>query len=57
MDPKPRLTKQGIRDLNHYGPKPVKAPDAAQAPATDAETAASQLIVPKTSDAPPASDA
>jgi hypothetical protein len=20
-----RLTKQGIRDLNHYGPKPVKA--------------------------------
>ncbi len=56
MDPKPRLTKQGIRDLNHYGPKAVKAPAAAQAPATDAESGVSELIVPKTSDAPPASD-
>jgi hypothetical protein len=25
MDTKPRLTKQGIKDLNHYGPKPVRA--------------------------------
>ena len=25
MDTKPRLTKQGITDLNHYGPKPSRA--------------------------------
>ena len=25
MDTKPKLTKQGIKDLNHYGPKPVRA--------------------------------
>lgn len=25
MDTKPRLTKQGIKDLNHYGPKPTRA--------------------------------
>jgi hypothetical protein len=24
MDTKPRLTKQGITDLNHYGPKPSR---------------------------------
>jgi hypothetical protein len=29
MNPKPRMTKQGLRDLNHYGPKPGK--DAAEA--------------------------
>jgi hypothetical protein len=57
MDPKPRLTKQGIRDLNHYGPKPVKAPAASQVPATDAESGVSELSVPKTSDAPPAGEA
>jgi len=32
----PRLTKQGIRDLNYYGPKPGKAAAAAPpAPAAD----------------------
>jgi hypothetical protein len=30
MDTKPRLTKQGIKDLNHYGPKPTRA--VAEAP-------------------------
>jgi len=37
----PRLTKQGIRDLNHYGPKPgkVAAEAAPQALAGDAEVA------------------
>ena len=26
MTSKPTLTKQGVRDLNHYGPKQNKAP-------------------------------
>jgi len=25
MKIEPRMTKQGLRDLNHYGPKPSKA--------------------------------
>jgi hypothetical protein len=39
----PRLTKQGIRDLNHYGPKPVKvvAEAALQVSGGDVEVAPS----------------
>ena len=35
MDTKPRLTKQGITDLNHYGPKPSRAVAEAAVPAGD----------------------
>jgi len=35
MDTKPKLTKQGIKDLNHYGPKPSKAVAGAPSPAGD----------------------
>ena len=45
----PRLTKQGLRDLNHYGPKPAKvAAEAALQPnAGDAE------VVPPVSETAP----
>ena len=33
MDTKPRLTKQGITDLNHYGPKPSRAGAEVASPA------------------------
>ena len=36
MDTKPRLTKQGITDLNHYGPKPGRAVAEVAGPAGDA---------------------
>ena len=41
MNTNPRLTKQGIRDLNHYGPKPAKvvAEAALQVSGVDAEVA------------------
>ncbi len=38
MDTKPRLTKQGIKDLNHYGPKPGRT--VAEAPGPAGEEAA-----------------
>jgi hypothetical protein len=50
MDTKPRLTKQGIRDLNHYGPRPDKAQAPAPA-ASGAEASASPVLAPKESDA------
>jgi len=53
MNVKPRMTKQGIRDLNYYGPKPVKAPVATRPAATEAEGAVDQPIVSKKSDTPP----
>lgn len=44
------MTKQGIRDLNHYGPKPAKA-QAPERPAADgAETSDSPLIDTKNTD-------
>jgi ribosomal subunit interface protein len=42
MDTKPRLTKQGIKDLNHYGPKPVRA--LAGAPSPAGEDAAGEAV-------------
>ena len=49
MNTNTRLTKQGIRDLNHYGPKPAKVPAEAalQAIAGDAE------VVPPVSETAP----
>ena len=46
MDTKARLTKQGIKDLNHYGPKPDRPAPGAPSPAGEGEAKAS----------PPASD-
>jgi hypothetical protein len=37
MDAKPRLTKQGVKDLNHYGPKPTRAEAGVTAPASSEE--------------------
>jgi hypothetical protein len=37
MDTKPKLTKQGIKDLNHYGPKPTRAAAGTPGPAGEAE--------------------
>jgi len=37
MDSKPKLTKQGIKDLNHYGPKPVRT--VAEAPSSTGDEA------------------
>ena len=54
MNVKPRMTKQGIRDLNYYGPKPVKAPAASRPAASDTDGNVDQPIVPKKSDTPPA---
>ena len=41
MDSKPKLTKQGIKDLNHYGPKPSRDVAEAPSPAVDEEVKAS----------------
>jgi hypothetical protein len=58
VDSKPRMTKQGIRDLNYYGPRPAKARAAARpAVGTVAETSDSQVIDAKKADAAPALDA
>jgi hypothetical protein len=59
VDSKPRMTKQGIRDLNSYGPKPAKAQGPARpaAAARVAETGGSQETLPKSADAAPAIDA
>jgi hypothetical protein len=45
MDTKPRLTKQGIKDLNHYGPKPVRAVAEAPGPAGNEEAKASPPVI------------
>jgi hypothetical protein len=44
MDTKPRLTKQGIKDLNHYGPKPVRAVAEAPSSTGDGEVKASPPV-------------
>ena len=44
MDAKPRLTKQGIKDLNHYGPKPTRVVAEAPSPAGDEEVKASPTV-------------
>lgn len=51
MDTKPRLTKQGIKDLNHYGPKPTRAVAEAPSPVADEEVKASPPVSEKKPDA------
>jgi hypothetical protein len=51
MDTKPRLTKQGIKDLNHYGPKPGRIVAEAPSPAGDEEVKASPPVSEKKPDA------
>ena len=38
MNPSTRVTKQGVRDLNSYGPKPEKAIAGAPQETSDGET-------------------
>lgn len=40
MTSKPALTKQGVRDLNHYGPKPGKVAAAASTQGESGDTKA-----------------
>jgi hypothetical protein len=47
----PRLTKQGIRDLNNYGPKPDKAVAAEPQLASDGETPVAAPVSEKEPDA------
>jgi len=50
----PRMTRQGVRDLNNYGPKPRKA-GATPRPVVDGgETATQEPPDAKTSDSGPA---
>lgn len=51
MDTKPRLTKQGIKDLNHYGPKPGRVADGAPSPAADDDLKASPPVSEEKPDA------
>jgi hypothetical protein len=46
MNTKPRLTKQGLRDLNYYGPKPSKAPATSKPAGPDQERSAAASDVP-----------
>lgn len=49
MDDKTRMTRQGIRDLNYYGPKRPAVPPAAVAPQSteDAAIVPAPLEVPE----------
>ena len=40
MTSRPMLTKQGVRDLNHYGPKPGRAGAGASKPGQAGDTKA-----------------
>ena len=55
METKLRLTKQGIKDLNHYGPKPTKAVAENPSPAGDDQAKASPPIAEKKPDVAPVS--
>jgi hypothetical protein len=52
MDSKPRLTKQGIKDLNHYGPKPSRVVAGAPSSTGDEEVKSSPPMAEKKPDAP-----
>jgi len=52
MNPKPKMTKQGIRDLNYYGPKPGKVPAASRPAAYDGESGVARATIPKRPEAP-----
>jgi hypothetical protein len=51
MNPKQRLTKQGLPDLNNYGPKAAKA--AAEA-STEASAVEPKVVPPASEEAPAA---
>ncbi len=53
MNPKPKMTKQGLRNLNYYGPKPSKTRTASGTAAPEGERSVSPPVVPEKSDAPP----
>jgi hypothetical protein len=56
MTSNPTLTKQGVRDLNHYGPKPDKGRSGASKQPSSDETKAVPQASPKGPDAPPPVD-
>jgi hypothetical protein len=51
MNPTPRLTKQGLPDLNYYGPKPAKV--AAEA-LTEASGVGTNVVPPASEEVPAA---
>ncbi len=55
MTPKPKLTRQGIRDLNDYRPKSEKTPSGERPVTTEAETSDAAPAVPKKPE-PPSAD-
>ncbi len=46
MNSKYRMTKQGLRDLNYYGPKPAKAGAVARPAADEGESAVVPPVPP-----------
>jgi hypothetical protein len=52
MTPKPKMTRQGIRDLNEYGPKKPKLPAGSPPAANQGETPDAPATVPKNPEAP-----
>ncbi len=46
MTSAPRMTRQGLRDLNHYGPKRVPATTMTSAPVAVEEPAHVPVIAP-----------
>ena len=50
MNVKPKMTKQGIRDLNYYGPKPLNARASVAPVAADGERRASRAVAAEKSD-------
>jgi hypothetical protein len=56
MNAKTRMTRQGLRDLNHYGPKrPTAAPVAPKAPEGEM-IAPPPPVIPQVADAPQLAD-
>lgn len=47
MTSNPTLTKQGVRDLNHYGPKPGKAGAEASKQGNGGDTKSVPPVSPK----------
>ncbi len=46
------MTKQGLKDLNHYGPKPPRASAATPGPESGDEVKASLPVAEKAPEAP-----
>ena len=56
MKEKSKLTRQGIRDLNYYGPKPRPAVAVALKSPEDAVDVAPPAVQPQVADAPQRSE-